>query len=112
MVKNIFLTHNIIAREDIEVKKVVIKKVLGPLGCDNDIDIIWDEKPLGVLKVDEDEIEFEISATQRAIQAEIIDGNNVYRSNAYFVLNGKCPVLELIVSGFNLKLHVAKGGNK
>lgn len=88
------------------MKKIVIKKRLGALGCDNDVSILWDEKEIGVLKVDQEEISFDVSATERTIQAEIIDENGrSHRSNAYFVLNGKCPVLYLTVNGMSLKLN-------
>ena len=87
------------------MRKIVIKKVPEGLGCDNDITILWDEKAVGVLKIDQEEISFDVSATERAVQAEIVDENGrSHRSNAYFVLNGKCPTLYLHVSAMNMKL--------
>lgn len=89
------------------MKQVVIKKIVGALGDENDINIIWDEKPLTVFKKGENEISFDITKTERTIQAEIIDeSGRSHRSNAYFVLNGKCPTLFLHVNGYRLKLTI------
>ena len=86
------------------MRNVVIKKRIGALGCLSDIAILFDERPKGVLKVEEEEISLPIGATQAAVQAEIILNGRSYRSNAYFVLNGKCPDLYLTVSGTKLVL--------
>jgi len=88
------------------MKNVVIEKRVGALGCASDITILFDERPKGVLKVDENEISLPIGATQAAVQAEIVIGGRPYRSNAYFVLNGKCPKLFLNVSGAKLVITV------
>ncbi|MBP3713221.1 MAG: hypothetical protein J6I69_01445 [Bacilli bacterium] len=87
------------------MRNVLIKKEVGALGCDADITILFSEKPAGVLKVDMDQISLPINKTEHAVQGEIIDENGKsYRSNAFFVLNGKCPELTLVVSGHSLKL--------
>ena len=86
------------------MKNVVIEKRVGALGCPGDIAILFDERPRGVLKAEENEISIPIGATQAAVQAEVVMNGRSYRSNAYFVLNGKCPRLYLTVSGAKLVL--------
>ncbi|MDY6392072.1 MAG: hypothetical protein SPL80_04475 [Bacilli bacterium] len=88
------------------MKNVTIEKRIGALGCPSDITILFDERPKGVLKVDQNEIFLPIGSTEATVQAEVEVGGRVYRSNAYFVLNGKCPKLYLEVSGAKLKLSV------
>ena len=88
------------------MKNVTIEKRIGALGCPSDIAILFDERPKGVLKVDQNEISLPIGSTEATVQAEVEVGGRVYRSNAYFVLNGKCPKLYLEVSGAKLKLSV------
>ncbi|MBR1846750.1 MAG: hypothetical protein IJ787_03445 [Bacilli bacterium] len=88
------------------MKNVTIEKRIGALGCPSDITILFDERPKGVLKVDQNEISLPIGSTEATVQAEVEVGGRVYRSNAYFVLNGKCPKLYLEVSGAKLKLSV------
>jgi hypothetical protein len=88
------------------MKNVTIEKRSGALGCPSDITILFDERPKGVLKVDQNEISLPIGSTEATVQAEVEVGGRVYRSNAYFVLNGKCPKLYLEVSGAKLKLSV------
>ena len=86
------------------MKNVVIEKRIGALGCSSDVVILFDERPKGVLKVDENEIALPIGATEASVQAEVTINGRVFRSNAYFVLNGKCPRLYLLVSGSKLVL--------
>ena len=86
------------------MKNVIIEKRVGVLGCPGDITILFDERPKTVLKADADSVQISVSATEIAIQAEIAINGRVYRSNAYFVLNGKCPKLYLIVSGSKMTL--------
>ena len=86
------------------MKNVIIEKRLGVLGCPNDITILFDERPKATLKKEDETITIPVSATEIAIQAECDFGGRVYRSNAYFVLNGKCPKLYLHVSGSKMKL--------
>lgn len=88
------------------MKNVTIEKRIGALGCPSDITILFDERPKGVLKVDQNEISLPIGSTEATVQTEVEVGGRVYRSNAYFVLNGKCPKLYLEVSGAKLKLSV------
>ena len=88
------------------MKNVTIEKRIGALGCPSDITILFDERPKGVLKVDQNEISLPIGSTEATVQSEVEVGGRVYRSNAYFVLNGKCPKLYLEVSGAKLKLSV------
>ena len=88
------------------MKNVTIEKRIGALGCSSDITILFDERPKGVLKVDQDSISIPIGATEAAVQAEVVIGGRAYRSNAYFVLNGKCPKLYLLVSGSKMVLTV------
>ncbi len=86
------------------MKNVTIEKRVGALGCPTDITILFDERPKGVLKVDEERITIPCTATEITVQAEVAINGRVYRSNAYFVLNGKCPPLTLDVSGSKLVL--------
>lgn len=88
------------------MKNVQIEKRVGALGCSSDITILFDERPRGVLKKDDTEINLPIAATEATVQAEVEIGGRVFRSNAYFVLNGKCPKLYLTVSGSKLQLSV------
>lgn len=87
------------------MKNITIEKRVGVLGCPFDITILFDERPKGVLKKEEDKIELPIGKTEATIQAEVEIGGRVYRSNAYFVLNGKCPTLYLNVSGSKMSLE-------
>ena len=88
------------------MKNVTIEKRVGALGCSSDVTILFDERPKAVLKADENEIVIPIGATEATVQAEVEIGGRVYRSNAYFVLNGKCPKLYLLVSGAKMVLSV------
>ena len=88
------------------MKNISIEKRIGALGCPSDITILFDERPKAVLKLEENDISIPVTATQIAVQAEIVVGGKTYRSNAYFVLNGKCPKLYLLVSGSKLVLSV------
>lgn len=88
------------------MKKVQIEKHVGALGCPSDITILFDERPKGVLKIEEDRIELPIGATQATVQGEMEINGRVFRSNAYFVLNGKCPTLHLSVNGAKMVLTV------
>lgn len=86
------------------MKNVTIEKRIGALGCSSDITILFDERPKGILKVDQNEIVIPVSDTEISVQGEVIVNGRSYRSNAYFVLNGKCPRLYLTVSGSKLVL--------
>ncbi len=86
------------------MKNVTIEKRVGVLGCPSDIVILFDERPKGTLKKEENEISLPIGPTEATVQAEVEFGGRVYRSNAYFVLNGKCPRLYLSVSGSKMVL--------
>lgn len=86
------------------MKNVTIEKRIGALGCSSDIAILFDERPKGILKVDQNEIVIPVSDTEISVQGEVIINGRSYRSNAYFVLNGKCPRLYLTVSGSKLVL--------
>ena len=86
------------------MKNVTIEKRVGALGCSSDVTILFDERPKGVLKVDQNEISIPVSDTEISVQGEVIINGRSYRSNAYFVLNGKCPKLYLSVSGSKLVL--------
>ena len=86
------------------MKNVTIEKRIGALGCSSDITILFDERPKGVLKKDQNEISFEVNSTEIVVQAEVVVNDRPYRSNAIFVLNGKCPKLYLSVSGTKLVL--------
>ncbi len=86
------------------MKNVTIEKRIGALGCSSDITILFDERPKGVLKIDQNEIVIPVSDTEVTVQAEVMINERPYRSNAYFVLNGKCPKLYLTVSGSKLVL--------
>ena len=86
------------------MKNVVIEKRVGALECLSDISILFDERPKAVLKKEDGEISIPVSSTQVTVQAEIVLNGRSYRSNAYFVLNGKCPRLFLEVSGTKLVL--------
>lgn len=88
------------------MKYVTIEKRVGALGCSSDVTILFDERPKAVLKLDQNEISIPIGATEATVQAEVVVGDRAYRSNAYFVLNGKCPKLFLLVSGTKLVLSV------
>ncbi|MCR5349292.1 MAG: hypothetical protein K6E59_06795 [Bacilli bacterium] len=88
------------------MKNVTIEKRVGALGCSSDVTILFDERPTAILKVDENEISIPIGATEATVQAEVVVGGRAYRSNAYFVLNGKCPRLYLLISGTKLVLSV------
>lgn len=88
------------------MKNVTIEKRVGALGCPSDITILFDERPKAVLKAEENEISIPVSATEITVQGEVIVGGRSYRSNAYFVLNGKCPKLYLNVSGTKMVLTV------
>ena len=89
------------------MKNVTIEKRVGALGCSSDIVILFDERPKAVLKKEENEISIPISATEATIQAEVEINGRAYRSNAYFVLNGKCPKLYLSVSGSKMVISVS-----
>ena len=91
------------------MKNVTIQKRVGVLGCPSDITILFDERPKTVLKKDQGEVVIPIASTEATIQGEIELNGRVYRSNAYFVLNGKCPKLLLDVSGAKMVLSVNKG---
>lgn len=86
------------------MRNVTIVKRVGALGCQHDITILFDERPKAMLKKEENEISIPVSATQIAVQGEIELGGRSFRSNAYFVLNGKSPTLYLSVSGTKLTL--------
>lgn len=86
------------------MKNVTIEKRIGALGCSSDITILYDERPKGIFKKDDQVITLPIGSTQATVQAEVEIGGKAYRSNAYFVLNGKCPKLYLLVSGSKLVL--------
>ena len=88
------------------MKQVLIEKRVGALGCSSDITILFDERPKAILKKDENEIAIPIATTEIAVQGEIEMNGKFYRSNAYFVLNGKCPKLFLTVSGCKMILSV------
>ena len=88
------------------MRNITIEKRGGVLGCPSDITILFDERPKAVLKVDEDHIDIPVSATEITVQGEVEIGGRVYRSNAIFVLNGKCPKLYLTVSGAKMVLSV------
>ena len=88
------------------MKNVLIEKRIGALGCSSDVTILFDERPKAVFKKDDMEISIPISATEAAVQAEVEINGRVYRSNAYFVLNGKCPRLYLTISGAKMVLSV------
>lgn len=88
------------------MKTITIEKRIGALGCSSDIVILFDERPKATMKADQNVIEIPVAPTEAAIQAEVEIGGRVYRSNAYFVLNGKCPKLYLLVSGSKLVLTV------
>ena len=88
------------------MKTISIEKRVGALGCPNDITILFDERPKAVLKVDQDKIEIPVSSTEVTVQTEVEVNGRVFRSNAYFVLNGKCPKLFLTVSGTKMVLTV------
>ena len=75
------------------MKNVTIEKRIGALGCSSDITILFDERPKGILKVDQNEIVIPVSDTEISVQGEVIINGRSYRSNAYFVLNGKSPRL-------------------
>lgn len=86
------------------MKNVTIEKRVGVLGCPSDITILFDERPKGTLTLDMNEISLPIGSTEAAVQAEVTLNGRAYRSNAYFVLNGKCPKLYLTVSGAKMVL--------
>ena len=88
------------------MKNITIEKRIGALGCSSDITILFDERPKGVLKKDENEVSIPCGPTEVTVQAEVEVAGRVYRSNAYFVLNGKCPKLFLTVSGTKMVLTV------
>ena len=88
------------------MKSITIEKRVGVLGCPSDVTILFDERPKAIMKPDDQEITLLIGATQASVQAEVEMGGRIYRSNAYFVLNGKCPKLYLTVSGSKLVLSV------
>ena len=90
------------------MKNIIIEKHVGALGCPNDITVLFDERPKATLKADENQITIPVSATEVAVQTEVVVGERAYRSNAYFVLNGKCPKLHLNVSGTKMVLTVAE----
>ena len=92
------------------MRNVTIEKRIGVLGCPGDITILFDERPKTVLKADENEVQISVTATEIAIQAEVEIGGRAYRSNAYFVLNGKCPKLYLLVSGSKMTLTTKEVG--
>ena len=88
------------------MKNVTIEKRVGVLGCPSDITILFDERPKAVLKLDQNEISIPVASTEATVQAEVEINGRAYRSNAYFVLNGKCPKLFLTVSGAKMVLSV------
>ena len=88
------------------MKNVTIEKRVGALGGDFDVTILFDERPKAVLKASDKEIVIPIGRTEATVQAEVEIGGRIYRSNAYFVLNGKAPKLYLLVSGSKLVLSV------
>lgn len=88
------------------MKNVTIEKRVGVLGCPSDITILFDERPKAVLKLDQNEISIPVTSTEVTVQAEVEINGRAYRSNAYFVLNGKCPKLFLTVSGAKMVLSV------
>lgn len=88
------------------MKYVTIEKRVGALGCSSDITVLFDERPKAVLKAEENEISIPVNSTEVTVQTEIVVNDRPYRSNAYFVLNGKCPKLYLTVSGTKMVLTV------
>jgi len=88
------------------MKSITIEKRVGVLGCPSNVTILFDERPKAVMKAEEKEITLAVGPTQISVQAEVEMGGRAYRSNAYFVLNGKCPKLYLTVSGSKLVLSV------
>ena len=88
------------------MKQVLIEKRVGALGCSSDITILFDKRPKAILKKEDKEICIPIGPTEIAVQGEIEVNGKSYRSNAYFVLNGKCPKLYLTVSGCKMILSV------
>ncbi len=88
------------------MKNILIEKRIGALGCPGDVTVLFDERPKAVLKADQNEISIPVSSTEVTVQTEIVVNDRAYRSNAYFVLNGKCPKLFLTVSGTKMVLTV------
>ncbi|MCR5078519.1 MAG: hypothetical protein K6B65_01155 [Bacilli bacterium] len=88
------------------MKQVEIVKRIGVLGCNDDVTILFDERPKAVWKKDEEKIVIPVSATEITVQGEIEKNGRVFRSNAYFVLNGKCPKLYMTISGTKMVLSV------
>ena len=86
------------------MKNIEIEKRIGALGCSTDIVILFDERPKAILKKEENSINIPVNATEITVQTEVEIGGKPYRSNAIFVLNGKCPKLYLTVSGAKMVL--------
>ena len=86
------------------MKTITIEKRIGALGCPYDITILFDERPKDVMKVDQDRITIPVSATEIAVQAEVVVNGRPYRSNAFFAINGNAPTLYLLVSGAKMTL--------
>ena len=88
------------------MKQIEIEKRIGALGCNSDVTILFDERPKAILKKDDERIVIPVTATQIAVQAEVEKNGRFFRSNAYFVLNGKCPKLYLTISGTKMVISV------
>ena len=86
------------------MKNLTIEKRVGALGCSSDVTILFDERPKAVFPKDAETLDIPIEATEIAVQAELVIGGRAYRSNAYFILNGKAPNLYLSVSGSKMVL--------
>ena len=87
------------------MRHITIHRRVGPLGGDVDVMILYDESPVGQLKAGEDTIVLPIGKTEQAIQGELKDENGrVFRSNAYFFINGKSMDLFLLVNGYHMTL--------
>ncbi len=87
------------------MRHITIHRRVGPLGGDVSVKILYDESPVGELKAGEDTIVLPIGKTEQAIQSELKDENGkVFRSNAYFFINGKSMDLYLLVNGYHMTL--------
>ena len=89
------------------MKKIKIIKQDGPLGCQDEIRILFSEILKATLKVEDKEVELEIPNGTITIQAEILHENGrCYRSNAYFYTGNNAKELYLLVSGVRMQLKL------
>lgn len=88
------------------MRTITITRREGPLGGHVDLKIMSNNNVLGEMKADEKVKTFEVAYSEQAVQAELLNSEEVhYRSNVHFAIYGKKDIkLFLTISGTRLVL--------